>query len=253
MRTGALWTTQKEALPTEMVSLSERLSLMFLVRVAIVAVALTSALFGVEVHGGGMIVLAILSAGYITLSVVSEGLRRVSGGRGLVIIGIMLLVDGVCLAWITYATGGAHSPLRFLLYSHLIAVTLLASFRTGLKIALWHSLLVFVFFYSQLAGFITPVEVTEGTTAIAQSPFHRTSVLNLMAFWFIAIATAGFSALNEKNLRRPRIRPRGLGQDGGPDGRGHDRKRCCSLPRRRCVRDLLVRASGGDRDRRGGT
>ena len=202
MKSQALWRTQKDALPSEMVSLSERLSLMLLVRVMIVVVALSSGLFGIEIHGGGMMMLALMSAGYLLLSLVSEGLRRVTGGRGLVIIGIMLLIDGVCLAWITYATGGAHSPLRFLLYGHLIAVTLLASFRTGLKIALWHSLLVFVAFYAQLAGMLIPVEVAEGTTRIAQSPFHQMSVHNLMAFWFIAIATAGFSALNERNLRR---------------------------------------------------
>ena len=202
MKTQALWTTQKEALPSEMVSLSERLSLMLIVRAAIVAVTLCSGLFGIEIYGGGMASLVLLCSGYMVLSIISEGLRRVAGGRGLVIIGIMLLIDGVCLAWITYATGGAHSPLRFLLFGHLIAVTLLASFRTGLKIALWHSLLVFVAFYAQLAGLLIPVEVAEGTTQIAQSPFHQLSVHNLMAFWFIAIATASFSALNERNLRR---------------------------------------------------
>ncbi|HYN35437.1 MAG TPA: GGDEF domain-containing protein [Actinomycetota bacterium] len=202
MRTQALWRTQKDALPSEMVSLSERLSLMLLVRAAIIVVALSSPLFGIQIDGGGMQQLILLSVGYTVLALGSEGLRRVTGGRGLVLIGLMLLIDGVCLAWITYATGGAQSPLRFLMYGHLIAVTLLASFRTGLKIALWHSLLVFVTFYAQLAGLLIPVEVSEGTTRIAQSPLHQTSVLNLMAFWFIAIATASFSALNERHLRR---------------------------------------------------
>ena len=35
--------------------------------------------------------------------------------------------------------------------SHLVAVSLLASYRTGLKIALWHSLLLFVVLYAQAA------------------------------------------------------------------------------------------------------
>ena len=202
MRTQGLWKTQKEALPSEMVSLSERLSLMLIVRAAIVVVALCSGLFGIQIYGGGVGQLVLLCSGYMILSMFSEGLRRISGGRGLVLIGVMLLIDGICLAWITYATGGAHSPLRFLLYGHLISVTLLASFRTGLKIALWHSLLVFVAFYAQLAGLLIPVEVTEGSTQITQSPFHQMSVHNLMAFWFIAIATSAFSALNERSLRR---------------------------------------------------
>ena len=43
-----------------------------------------------------------------------------------------------------YATGGTQSPIRFLVFLDLVAVSLLASYRTGLKIALWHSLLLFV-------------------------------------------------------------------------------------------------------------
>ena len=44
----------------------------------------------------------------------------------------MLLVDGAFLALATYATGGATSSLRFLLYLQLIAVSLLVSYRAGL-------------------------------------------------------------------------------------------------------------------------
>jgi two-component system, cell cycle response regulator len=202
VKTQSLWQTQKGALPSEMVSLSERLSLMLIVRTAIVAVALGSGLFGISIQGGSKTAIVVISAVYLGMSVAVEAVRRVAGGRGLVTIGVMLLVDGLFLAWVTYATGGAHSPLRFLMYAHLISVTLLASYRTGLKIALWHSLLVFVMFYAQLAAFIDPVEVQPGTTEVAQSPFHRLAVYNLMAFWFVAIATAVFSAFNERNLRR---------------------------------------------------
>ena len=201
MKVQALWRTEKDALPSEMVSLSERLSLMLIVRCALVSVAISSSAFGVAMESGAIRSLLMLSSIYLVLSVAAEGLRRINGGRGLVVIGILLLVDGIYLAWITYATGGAHSPLRFLLYAHLIAVTLLASYRTGLKIALWHSLMVFVAFYAQLAGWLTGVEVSS-TTGTAITPFHRTAVYNLMAFWFVAIGTAWFSAYKERNLRR---------------------------------------------------
>ena len=202
MRTDALWNTQRAALPSEMVSLSERLSLMLIVRAAIVAVTLSSGLFGVPLESGGIKTLILLSSGYLVMSVGAEAARRVSGGRGLVLIGTLLLVDGLYLAWVTYATGGAHSPLRFLLYGHLIAVTLLASYRTGLKIALWDSLLVFVTFYAQLAGFLPGVEVAEGTTDLAQSPFQRAVIYNLIGFWLVAIGTAVFSGFNERTLRK---------------------------------------------------
>jgi diguanylate cyclase (GGDEF)-like protein len=113
----------------------------------------------------------------------------------------MLLVDGVYLGWTTYASGGASSPLRILFYVHLIAVTLLASYRTGLKIALWHSLLLFVGFYAQLAGFIERVGADwRGNDVTGQ--FNRMSVYHVTAFWAVAMGTAIFSALNERELRR---------------------------------------------------
>ena len=67
----------------------------------------------------------------------------------------LLLVDGVYLAVAMYATGGTQSPIRFVVYLHLVAVSLLASYRTGLKIALWHSLLLFVLLYAQAASLVT--------------------------------------------------------------------------------------------------
>jgi diguanylate cyclase (GGDEF)-like protein len=191
----------REALPSEMVSLSERLSHMLAVRAGCVAVIVTAGMFGIRTEGAGRLHLLILSALYLMLALAIEGLRRLSKSRGLLLIGGMLLVDGVYLGWSMYTTGGAQSPLRFLLYIHLVAVTLLASYRTGLKIALWHSLLVFVGYYSQLAGFLDPVEVRLDGGKVT-TDFHRLSVYNVMAFWVVAIGTTAFSSLNEKELRR---------------------------------------------------
>ena len=61
-----------------------------------------------------------------------------------------------------YATGGTQSPIRFLVYLQLVAVSLLASYRTGLKIALWDSLLLFVVLYAQAARLVPPVDVDAG-------------------------------------------------------------------------------------------
>lgn len=202
MRSQALWSTDKNALPSEMVSLSERLSLMVIVRFALVGVAWMAGYFSVAMEPAAKETLLFISALYLGVSVVFEGLRRVTGGRGLVLIGLLLLIDGLFLGWLMYATGGAHSPLRFLLFAHLVTVTLLASYRTGLKIALWHSLMVLVAFYAQLAGFIPPVEVAPGSTDVTQTPFQRMAVYNFIAFWFVAIVTAVYSAINERSLRR---------------------------------------------------
>ena len=99
-----------------------------------------------------------------------------------------------------YATGGTQSPIRFVVYLHLVAVSLLASYRTGLKIALWHSLLLFVLLYAQAARLVTAIEVTPGVGI----EFDRMPVLNVTSFWLFAIATSIFSALNERELRQRR-------------------------------------------------
>ncbi len=112
----------------------------------------------------------------------------------------MLLLDGVYLAFAMYATGGTQSPIRFLVYLQLVAVSLLASYRTGLKMALWDSLLFFVILYAQAASLVPPVEVVAGVAP----ELDKLPVLNVTAFWLFALATSVFSAINERELRQRR-------------------------------------------------
>src|SRR3990170_2578967 len=114
---------------------------------------------------------------------------------------ILLLGMRFALASAMYATGGTQSPIRFLIYLHLVAVSLLASYRTGLKIALWHSLLLFVVLYAQAAQLLPPVDVVPGRAI----EFDRMPVLNVTSFWLFALATSVFSAMNERELRNRRI------------------------------------------------
>jgi diguanylate cyclase (GGDEF)-like protein len=192
----------KGPLPSDMVSLAERLYHMLAVRATFVVVTLSAGLLGVKVVGVAYRQVLVLSALYVALAVAIEGLRRSSRRRGLVLISVMLLVDGLYLAWCMYASGGARSPLSFLLYLHLIAVTLLASYRTGLKIALWHSLLLFVGFYAQLAGYLDPVGGSDSSPEQIASEFRNISIYYVIAFWAVALATVAFSSLNERELRR---------------------------------------------------
>ena len=50
-------------------------------------------------------------------------------------VSLTLLVDGVALALAVGATGGYRSPLLFLVFLDVVAVTLLVSYRSGLKFA----------------------------------------------------------------------------------------------------------------------
>ena len=98
--------------------------------------------------------------------------------------GAAVLTDGVFMAIVLTLGGGSGTALSFLLYIHLVAVTLLASYRTGLKVALWHSLLFFCVFYAQAARILDPLE--QGTDA--GSGFQRPSFFNVVAFWVVALA-----------------------------------------------------------------
>ena len=123
-----------------------------------------------------------------------------AGPLGLPLLSAMLLIDGLYLAYAMYMTGATQSPIRFLIYLHLVAVSLLASYRTGLKIALWHSLLLFVVLYAQAAQLLAPVDVIPGRGI----EFDRMPVLNVTSFWLFALATSIFSAMNERELRQRR-------------------------------------------------
>ena len=169
-------------------------------RVALAVVALASGIFASEVTGAPLADLALFTAAFQLLSATAEGLRRTTHGRGLAIVAGMLLIDGLYLAWVTYLTGGSESPLQFLLYLHLIAVTLLAAYRTGLKIALWHALLFFVVFYAQAAKLLDPID-----DAAAEGALNTRSILTVMGFFVFALGTAAFSSINERELRRRKI------------------------------------------------
>lgn len=185
----------------EMLSLSERMGYLQALRIAFVLLTFGSAVFAPSVVGASVSDVLLAASLYIAGAATLEYLRRTGPGRKLTLLSAMLLIDGAFLAWAMYLTGGTQSPLRFLVYLHLIAVALLASYRTSLKIALWHSLLFFVVFYAQAADILKP---TEGALGLVPGTpeFNRISVFNVLAFWTVAIVTATLSSLNERELRR---------------------------------------------------
>jgi diguanylate cyclase (GGDEF)-like protein len=191
---------------TDYAALSERMSNLLLLRLALAAMVLVWAGVRPEALGVSFGVLAGMTVGYLAASIAFEVLRRRTMRAGFTILNTLLLLDGLYLAFAMYATGGTQSPMRFLTYLHLVAVSLLASYRTGLKIALWHSLLLFVVLYAQAAQLLPPVDTQPGQ-AIA---FDSLPVLNVTAFWLFALATSFFSAMNERELRNRRADLQGL-------------------------------------------
>ena len=143
----------------EYAALSDRMTALLLLRLGMAVIVAGWALIRPEILGIDLVQLLAVSGGYAAVAVANEWARRTSKRRGLPLITVMLLVDGLFLAWAMYVTGGTQSPLRFLVYLHLVAVSLLASYRTGLKLALWDSLLLLVVLYAQAALLVPAVDV----------------------------------------------------------------------------------------------
>ncbi|MFN2595228.1 MAG: GGDEF domain-containing protein, partial [Actinomycetota bacterium] len=101
---------------------------------------------------------------------------------------------GFYIGWATFATGNVLSPLRFMVYLHLIAVTLLASYRTGVKVALWDSIVIYAGYWALSNGFFGPPGIVR--------PQFSQMWMFMGAFWLVVAATAVCSSINERQLRR---------------------------------------------------
>jgi hypothetical protein len=153
-------TVQKPVL--DYTALSERMAYLLVLRVGMAAMVLAWSAIRPEALGVPLQVLAGVASGYLVISALAEWSRRRAGRAGFWVFSGMLLLDGLFLAYAMYVTGGTQSPIRFLAYLHLVAVSLLGSYRTGLKIALWHSLLLFAVLYAQAAQLLPAVDVVPG-------------------------------------------------------------------------------------------
>ena len=105
-----------------------------------------------------------------------------------------MLVDGATVALGVAVTGGYRSPLLFLVFLDVMAVTLVASYRTGLKLAVWCALLLLLAHAAADAG------VVEGTNVLDD----RVAIVSAVAFLLFAVCAALFSAVNERALRNSR-------------------------------------------------
>jgi signal transduction histidine kinase len=191
--------------PSEWVSLVERMGALSVLRGGFAAVVLTVGLLDPGVRGVAIGLLALATALYLSTLALPLAVRRLSRGAAVFVCGASLLVDGVYLTWAAYATGGVESPLRFLLFVQVVAVTLVASYRTGLKVAAWDSLLLLVALYAQAAGIIEPREALVSALPGGGEHFRLYAMLNIGALWAVALVTAAFSAVNERELRGQKI------------------------------------------------
>lgn len=183
---------------SELVSLVERLRWLTGLRIGLGLSVLAGVILVPELRTISVPSLVAVTAAYLVLSVAPPVLIRSRRRRALLVIGASLLLDGTYLSWVTYATGGVSSPMLFLVYLHVVAVTLAASYRTGFKVAAWHSLLIFVVHYAGVAGILG---VREAEVVPIDGDFWTLAAFTVGALWAVALVCAAFSSVNERELR----------------------------------------------------
>lgn len=183
----------------EAVPVAERLRVMQCVRVAAGLLVLLLAATMPDVMGIGRRPAVLTTLLYLGVVVLAEVLARVAKEHLVLLFSGTLMIDGIYLSWVGYLTGGVTSPLRYAVLLHLGAVALIASYRTGLKLALWHSLLIYVLYNAVDSGALVRTSPTLG-----QGSESERLVIFVVVLWLVAISTASLSALNERELRRRR-------------------------------------------------
>lgn len=188
--------------PKALMSGGKRFGALHGVRLGTAAITLAVALIGPAGIDLPLRPVILLTAAFLLVTTAAEAVRRLIDhpartlGRGL------LLIDGAYIAAVLALSGGPESRLAFLAVGHIVAVTLLTSSRTGLKIALWQSLLLIVGYYLRLGGLLG-LDPQVGPSAEA-------AALLIVAFWAVAVMTSACSALNERELRRGQAEFRAL-------------------------------------------
>jgi len=187
----------------DVVSLSERTWGLAALRASIAAAALLVA-FGVA-NAASLDRAAVLAAtlAYVAASASSLVVGRLPRRAALALTALSLLVDGVYLAFLVYATGAAASPLRFVVPIHVIAVTLLASYRTGLKLVGWHALLRIVVPYAEASGMLRRVDAASALPSAGRA-LPEAALLDIAVLVAVLAVTWACSALNERELRDQR-------------------------------------------------
>ncbi|HEV7825299.1 MAG TPA: sensor domain-containing diguanylate cyclase [Mycobacteriales bacterium] len=139
---------------------------------------------------------ALTSAAYLGLILVTWPLSRLGRRVALSLFLGSLLLDGVYLAWSFHALNGLDGPMGYLVSLHIVAVTLLVSFRSGLRVTVWHSLLALAVLEAEAAQVF-------GVTETRAFPVEGFATY-LGVLWITGLATATFAAVNERELRRRR-------------------------------------------------
>lgn len=182
----------------ELTSLDERLGLLLIVRIAFVVLVVMASLFASGTVGVDVAQVGPLSAAFMVIAGAAESYRRTDLPGRMVVHRAVLPFDAVYLVTVTAVSGGPHSPFLILFAVQLIAVTLLASARAGLRTALWDTFLFVLMPSTSLANGVASMLGVHHV----QVPTGTQTTLAIAGFWAVAGCTAVFSSVSERELRR---------------------------------------------------
>lgn len=186
---------------SDFVALGDRLMLLLVVRLLMAGVVLFAATLMANLQVSAIAISAaqIYVVVAIGVELAHRVLQRRFNRRLILFVDLMLILDGIYVTVVLSGSGDARSAFIFLAYVHIVSVTLLVGFRTGLKMALWQSMLLISVHYLALAGMLS----STGFSEIADRQLGRQlEVAQIFALWIVAICTAAFAGMNERELRR---------------------------------------------------
>jgi signal transduction histidine kinase len=182
--------------PSELLSIIDRARHLWRLRMALGAVVIAASAVWQSISTVPSAWIVLSTVAYVGLS--SMFIAIVRRGRRIALPALQggLLLDGIYLASMIAVTGGGSSPLRLLLGVHVVGVTLTCSYRTGLKLALWNTLLFL------LAEQAVQGELLPGAPTLNPAGAGADAALTIVGLWLLALGTAAFSAASERELRR---------------------------------------------------
>ena len=178
----------------EVAPLSHRVAAMAMFRLAQLAMLATLAGVHAELtpHDAVMAAAYLVVTSLLSLLVLTP--VRSAAVQGF---GAALLVDGIFLQMAHERLG--HGPaVDTVLAAQLVAVCLLASFRTGLKLAVWQSVLMVFVWRAQQTGLLSE------PSAMAGAPRDALIGTDMALLWLIVLTTSVAASINERELRRRR-------------------------------------------------
>src|SRR4051794_7871285 len=126
----------------EMVPLADRLRWLLVVRIGVVALPLVAWFVTGDRGDRSPAVLAVPGLLLVLIGLLLQWRSRRGRRWAVAALTVPITLDAVYLGWALYLTGGLTGPVVYVIALHVLAVTLVGSFRTGLKMAFWHSLVV---------------------------------------------------------------------------------------------------------------